>query len=82
MMTRARKIADAAMFKKIPQQSDYEGRRWQEEVGTVEGDIFNVGAASRLAQKLPRPARTVLRRVKKAVSDHFESPHFKKVRKF
>lgn len=83
MMMRARKIADVPMFRKTPQQSDYESLRWQEEASVEEGaELYHIGRVSRLAQKLPRPARTVLRRLNKAVSDHFESPHFKKVRSF
>jgi SAM-dependent methyltransferase len=84
MMMRARKTADVEMFREIPQQSDYHDARWQEAPGTVEGTEFLEGSRlQRLVEaRFPRPARHILRRLKQGLTDHFASPHLRKVRSF
>lgn len=84
MMTRARKIADVEMFMTAPQQSDYHDVRWQETPGSDPGMEFMHG--SKLQQfvetSFPKPARQAMRRLKQALTNHFSSPHLKRVRTF
>jgi SAM-dependent methyltransferase len=84
MMMRARKTADVEMFRQIPQQSDYHDARWQETPGTVEGTEFLQGSRlQRLVEtRFPRPVRHAMRRLKQGLTDHFASPHLRKVRSF
>jgi SAM-dependent methyltransferase len=84
MMMRARKTAEVEMFREIPQQSDYHDARWQEPAGTVEGTEFlEHSRLQRLVEThFPRPARHVMRRLKQGLTDHFASPHLRKVRSF
>jgi SAM-dependent methyltransferase len=84
MMMRARKVADVEMFRQIPQQSDYRDARWQDTPGTLEGTEFlESSRLQRLVEtRLPRSFRHALRRLKQGLTNHFASPHLRKVRSF
>jgi hypothetical protein len=75
-MMRARKTENVEMFRKTPQQSDYEDQNWVQPEKAGDMSYLRRPLKQRLAaQFLPRPGRTVMRRLSQATRRHFASPH-------
>jgi SAM-dependent methyltransferase len=76
LMMRARKTENVEMFRKTPQQSDYEDQNWVQPEKAGDMSYLRRPLKQRLAaQFLPRPGRTVMRRLSQATRRHFASPH-------
>ncbi|HEY2753008.1 hypothetical protein [Phenylobacterium sp.] len=76
LMMRARKTENVEMFRKTPQQSDYEDQNWVQPEKAGDMSYLRRPLKQRLAEQfLPRSGRTVMRRLSQATRRHFASPH-------